>query len=130
MCERSPPVVLTLTASNQFVNRATGSDAFLVGNGLHSCTSEIQFSPTFVVDGRSIVLIDTPGFNDTVMEDADVLKDISAFLATVCVISPPRCIQLSGVSGTRVMLSSLGSSTSTGYRMNGGGGPIPVALGG
>lgn len=31
-------------------------------------------------------LIDTPGFNDTVMEDADVLKGISAFLATVCVV--------------------------------------------
>jgi hypothetical protein len=75
----------------QFVNRATDSDAFLVGNGLRSCTSEIQVSPQFVVDGHPVLLIDTPGFNDTVMEDVDVLKDISAFLATVCVISTSKC---------------------------------------
>jgi hypothetical protein len=30
-----------------------------------------------------VVLIDTPGFNDTVTDDAEVLKAISAFLATV-----------------------------------------------
>jgi hypothetical protein len=71
---------------NQFANRAIDSDAFLVGNGLRSCTSEVQVSPKFVVDGRTVVLIDTPGFNDTVMGDAEVLKEISAFLATVSVI--------------------------------------------
>ena len=63
------------------MNRATDSEAFAVGSGLRSCTSEIQVSPRFLVDGRPVVLIDTPGFNDTVMEDADVLKNISAFLA-------------------------------------------------
>ena len=63
------------------MNRATDSEAFVVGNGLRSCTSEIQLSPRFFVDGHPVVLIDTPGFNDTVMDDADVLRDISAFLA-------------------------------------------------
>ena len=71
---------------NQFVNRAINNDAFLVGNGLRSCTSEIQVSPEFVLDGHPVFLIDTPGFNDTVMEDADVLKEISAFLAASHVI--------------------------------------------
>lgn len=33
-----------------------------------------------------MILIDTPGFNDTVMDDADVLKSISAFLAMVSAI--------------------------------------------
>jgi len=76
----SPPAASTLTTINQFVNRATENDAFLVGNGLRSCTTEIQVSPQFLVDDRPVILIDTPGFNDTVMDDADVLKSISAFL--------------------------------------------------
>jgi hypothetical protein len=89
-------------AYDQFVNRATNTDAFRVGDGLRSCTSEIQLSPEFTVDGRPVVLIDTPGFNDTVMEDADVLKDISAFLATVCVIPTSHRISLTRDSGMRV----------------------------
>ena len=79
--------LIILAVSNQFVNRAIDNDAFLVGNGLRSCTSEIQVSPELAVDGHPVILIDTPGFNDTVMKDIDVLKEISAFLATVCVIS-------------------------------------------
>jgi hypothetical protein len=74
-------------ARNQFINRAIDDDVFIVGSGLRSCTSEIQVSPKFTVDGHPVVLIDTPGFNDTTVEDADVLKEISAFLATVSVNS-------------------------------------------
>ena len=65
------------------MNRATDSDAFLVGSGLHSCTSEIQVSPQFLVDEHPVILVDTPGFNDTVTSDAEVLKGVSAFLAMV-----------------------------------------------
>jgi len=73
----------TGSGKTTFVNRAIENDAFLVGNGLRSCTSEIQVSPEFAVDGHPVFLIDTPGFNDTVMEDVEVLEKISAFLATV-----------------------------------------------
>jgi len=73
----------TGSGKTTFLNRATDSDAFIVGTGLRSCTSEIQVSPQFFVDGHPVILIDTPGFNDTVTEDSDVLKNISAFLATV-----------------------------------------------
>jgi len=34
-------------------------------------------------DGRTIYLIDTPGFDDTTRSDTDVLKDIAFFLSTV-----------------------------------------------
>jgi len=37
----------------------------------------------FLVGGHPVVLIDTPGLNDSVMDDADVLKKFSAFLAVV-----------------------------------------------
>ena len=73
-------------ACDQFVNRATNSNEFVVGNGLRSCTSEIQVSAEFAVDGDPVRLIDTPGFNDTTIEDAEILEKISAFLATVSVI--------------------------------------------
>ena len=82
----SSPAASILTIVNQFVNRATESDAFLVGDGLRSCTTEIQVSPQFLIDNRPVILIDTPGFNGTVTDDADVLKNISAFLAMVSVI--------------------------------------------
>ena len=73
-------------AYHQFANRALNGDAFPVGRGLRSCTSEIQVSPEFAIDGHTVILIDTPGFNDTVSGDADILQEISAFLATAYVI--------------------------------------------
>jgi len=42
----------------------------------------VQLAGGFTIDGRPVVLIDTPGFDDTKMSDTDVLKLIAAFLAT------------------------------------------------
>jgi len=63
----------------QFVNQASGS-YLKVGDDLDSCTSTIQESEEFVLDGRRVVLVDTPGFDDTCKSDTDVLKYIAAFL--------------------------------------------------
>ena len=65
----------------QFINLISGSDLG-VGRGLRSCTGAVQVAGAFNLDGRSVVLIDTPGFDDTVRSDTDVLKMIAAFLAT------------------------------------------------
>lgn len=43
---------------------------------------EVQFANEFILDERSIVLIDTPGFDDTNKSDTDILKSIAVFLAT------------------------------------------------
>ena len=51
-----------------------------MGSDLNSCTSECQLSKPFTVDGRKVVLVDTPGFNDTEMSDTKVLRMIAAFL--------------------------------------------------
>ena len=64
----------------QFVNLASGSD-LQTGDDLESCTSEVQLANRFTLDGRTIALIDTPGFDDTSRSDVDVLKMIAAFLA-------------------------------------------------
>jgi len=61
------------------VNQASGS-CLAVGDDLDSCTSSIQVTEEFVLDGRRVVLIDTPGFDDTCKSDTDVLKSIAAFL--------------------------------------------------
>jgi hypothetical protein len=50
--------------------------------GLESCTAEVQLADRFVLDGRKVILIDTPGFDDTLRSDTEVLKMIAAFLAT------------------------------------------------
>ena len=53
-----------------------------VGDGLRSCTSEVAYSHEFQLFGRRIILIDTPGFDDTTKSDTDILKLIALHLST------------------------------------------------
>ena len=57
---------------------------------MESCTSEAQESHPFSVDGRKVVLIDTPGFGDTTLTDSDIWKIIAAFLVTRQVYGPRK----------------------------------------
>ena len=57
------------------------SSHFRVGYGLESCTSEVQVASPFLLDGRMVTLIDTPGFDDTVKTEAEILRLIADFLA-------------------------------------------------
>ena len=59
---------------------ASGSQ-LRVGINLKSCTAEVQVANEFTLDGRQIILIDTPGFDDTNVSDAEILEKIAAFLA-------------------------------------------------
>lgn len=70
-----------LTLRWQFINLISGSD-LRVGGGLESCTSSVQMAQVFELDGRSVTLIDTPGFDDTSKSDSEILRMIAAFLAT------------------------------------------------
>ena len=65
----------------QFINLASHS-SLRVGMDLKSCTQEVQLADEFTMDGRRVVLIDTPGFDDTAKSDTDVLRMIADFLAT------------------------------------------------
>lgn len=49
---------------------------------LMACTEEVQLADEFTLDGRRVVLIDTPGFDDTTKSDTQVLRMIADFLAT------------------------------------------------
>ena len=50
-----------------------------------SCTSEVAYS-NCTIDGRRVILIDTPGFDDTTISDTDILKMIALYLSTMCVV--------------------------------------------
>ena len=64
----------------QFINLASRSN-LPIAAGVESCTIEVQFAEEFTLDGRKVVLIDTPGFDDTSKSDTDILKMIAFFLA-------------------------------------------------
>jgi predicted GTPase len=49
--------------------------------GLRSCTEVVTATAPFDLDGKRVVLIDTPGFDDTTKSDSDILKLIADFLA-------------------------------------------------
>ncbi|CAL1717342.1 unnamed protein product [Somion occarium] len=70
----------TGTGKSTFINLLSGSK-LSVGFGLESCTSEIQISLPFTIDGRIVTLIDTPGFDDTVKTEAEILRIVADFLA-------------------------------------------------
>ncbi|KIM41439.1 hypothetical protein M413DRAFT_148738 [Hebeloma cylindrosporum] len=70
----------TGSGKTTFINLASGSN-LRVGGGLESCTSSVQMAQAFKLDGRSVTLIDTPGFDDTSKSDSDILHMIAAFLA-------------------------------------------------
>lgn len=53
-----------------------------MGEGLTSCTSEVQVSLPFMLGGKMVTLVDTPGFDDTVRTETDILKSIVTFLTT------------------------------------------------
>jgi len=71
----------TGSGKTTFINLISGSN-LKVSTGLRSCTSEVQLGGTFYLDDRRVVLIDTPGFDDTTRSDTDILKTIAAFLET------------------------------------------------
>lgn len=54
-----------------------------VGHELRSCTSVIEHviitHPRDI--SRRIILVDTPGFDDTYVEDVEILRQISLWLA-------------------------------------------------
>ena len=58
-----------------------------VGHGLKSCTVELQ--PVVITSsqhpqlgGQRLVMVDTPGFDDTYVWDSDILCHIALWLAT------------------------------------------------
>lgn len=73
----------TGVGKSTFINDAAGGTDMQVGHDLRSCTQQVVASEPFKVDGQSVVLFDTPGFDDTTMSDADTLKRLAEFLESM-----------------------------------------------
>ncbi|CEL60365.1 hypothetical protein RSOLAG1IB_09583 [Rhizoctonia solani AG-1 IB] len=71
---------ITGSGKSSFINDAC--DANLpVGHGQWSCTRDVDEAQPFMIDGREIRLIDTPGFDDTTVPDSEILGRIGRFLS-------------------------------------------------
>ncbi|KAL2825496.1 P-loop containing nucleoside triphosphate hydrolase protein [Aspergillus cavernicola] len=73
---------VTGAGKSTFVSQCTGHDVD-VGHGLLSCTSEVAVFDC-KVDGRTVYLIDTPGFDDSNFSDRPdfaILQSIAAYLS-------------------------------------------------
>jgi hypothetical protein len=56
-----------------------------VGHDVTSCTSTLQFAildnPPLLV-GHRVIIVDTPGFDDTYVDDVETLRRIAVWLAS------------------------------------------------
>ncbi|KAI0789932.1 P-loop containing nucleoside triphosphate hydrolase protein [Abortiporus biennis] len=71
----------TGTGKSTFANLMSQKESLTVGHDLISCTQQVALTESFTIQGQQVKLIDTPGFDDTLRKDSDILKEISSFLA-------------------------------------------------
>ncbi|KAG6918305.1 hypothetical protein DXG01_015397 [Tephrocybe rancida] len=73
----------TGAGKSTFINTLLGKEVAGVGHGLKSYTAHVQaytYSDPQFPDNR-IVMVDTPGFDDTTLSDQEILRRISVWLA-------------------------------------------------
>ena len=68
----------------QLINLASSSD-LKIGSSSKPCTTEVQLASEFTLDGRSVTLVDTPGFDGTTKNRVEVSIMIADFLARMLV---------------------------------------------
>jgi hypothetical protein len=69
------------------INALLGTDEMVVGHSLKSCTVNLRhafipISNRSSLEGRRIVIVDTPGFDDTYTDDQEILRRIAVWLAS------------------------------------------------
>ncbi|KAK4216874.1 GTP-binding protein A [Rhypophila decipiens] len=72
-------VGLTGAGKTTFTRLASGRKDLKVGDGIDPCTQD-PVAVRFDLDGRPVVLIDTPGFDDISRTDVEILEDIAKWL--------------------------------------------------
>ncbi|KAF7974365.1 hypothetical protein HWV62_12326 [Athelia sp. TMB] len=71
----------TGAGKSSFISKAIGSEGETVGHGLESCTQYVRaVRCRHPDDPRSFVFVDTPGFDDTNLSDAEILIRIATWL--------------------------------------------------
>jgi len=71
----------TGTGKSTFIERATRQESGTVGHKLRTCTTDIRsVNIIHPENGRSVVFVDTPGFDGPSMSDVQILSMIADFL--------------------------------------------------
>ncbi|KAK5652245.1 hypothetical protein OQA88_10742 [Cercophora sp. LCS_1] len=104
---------LTGAGKTTFASLVTERRDLEIGHGVNSCTQRPQ-EAHFWLDGTRITLIDTPGFDDTLRTDVDILEIISDYLATaygqnklldgLILLHPVTGNRVTGSEGSRTQL--------------------------
>ncbi|GIZ48284.1 hypothetical protein CKM354_001135200 [Cercospora kikuchii] len=84
---------VTGSGKSTFIQRASQADVG-IGHSLSSYTADVA-PYDFELDGHQVTLIDTPGFNDTVRSEAEVLTAIANYM-DFTYRNPPH-LKLSGI---------------------------------
>ncbi|CCO30892.1 hypothetical protein BN14_04925 [Rhizoctonia solani AG-1 IB] len=104
----------TGAGKSSFANLASGRDDLTVGHSTRSCTQNVYQTVPFKVDGRPVVLIDCPGFDDSHSSDAEILKRIAAFLT----FTYEKNINLTGIIYLhRITDNRFGGASGSNFRM-------------
>ncbi|PVF99836.1 hypothetical protein CPB86DRAFT_262479 [Serendipita vermifera] len=69
----------TGAGKSSFIQMATKNDLVTVGHNLNSCTDKVQ-AIRCTLPGSKVVFLDTPGFDDTKVSDAEILGNIADWL--------------------------------------------------
>ncbi|KAF8133163.1 hypothetical protein K438DRAFT_1998216 [Mycena galopus ATCC 62051] len=70
------------SGKSTFINLATRSKNLRVGLSGDSCTGAVEAARPLELDGRQVVLLDTPGFDHSHKSDVEVLRNIALELET------------------------------------------------
>ncbi|KAK0718542.1 P-loop containing nucleoside triphosphate hydrolase protein, partial [Lasiosphaeria miniovina] len=71
---------MTGAGKTTFASVASGQTNLQIGDTLESCTQEPQ-TVTFSLDNCNVLLIDTPGFDDSKRSDVDILMVIAKWIS-------------------------------------------------
>jgi hypothetical protein len=68
----------------QFIREYTEDEKVVVGHQLQSCTRDVTWHlkamPETFHENRRLVLVDTPGFDDTFSDGSEILERVSVWL--------------------------------------------------
>ncbi|TFK20899.1 kinase-like protein [Coprinopsis marcescibilis] len=83
----------TGVGKSTFINHIAGKPVSEVGHALISCTQKVHHYAYIHHSGRRVVVADTPGFDDTYVDDSEIFRRIAVWLASAY----SKDMQLGGV---------------------------------